>query len=273
MIGRDASAPYVIGRETFPSAAFIGFDAIGGASLDACDDAMRTDVRSKLKAADHISVRDTQTQSHLRAAGIDAPLAPDPVSMIETLFSARIHAHAQQTAMQRVKHAHPNGYLAVQFSADFGDDATLAQLASQLRALDRDIVLFRAGAAPWHDDLDVYARLVTHLKDRAVTVFGSLDVWDICALIAASAGFIGSSLHGRIVAMAYARPRVNLLHPGDAARTGKQAAYAATWDTANMPGAVGVGQLCEAWTGREGEPSPRHRTSTRKAIERAVDAN
>jgi hypothetical protein len=68
-------------------------------------------------------------------------------------------------------------------------------------------------------------------------------VWDICALIANSRCFAGSSLHGRIVAMAFALPRVNLRHPGRVSALTKQASYAATWDDADMPGAVEVGEF------------------------------
>src|SRR5690606_16111684 len=140
--------------------------------------------------------------------------------------------------------AFPRGYLAVQFSADFGDDATLAAIAAQLdlaaAATGLGVALFRAGAAPWHDDLDVLRRVAARARAAAVRVFESLDVWDICALVAASSGYCGSSLHGRIVATAFALPRVTLHHPSRDARPGKHAAYAATWEPAGGPGSVGA---------------------------------
>jgi hypothetical protein len=46
--------------------------------------------------------------------------------------------------------------------------------------------------------------------------------------------------------MAYALPRVNVLHPGNAAQTGKQAAYAETWEIEAMPRAVGIDELALA---------------------------
>jgi hypothetical protein len=166
--------------------------------------------------------------------------------MIPALFDERIQAHANRDEVAEMRRAFPQGYLAVQFSADFGDDATLARIADQLDRLAGSggpgIVLFRAGAAPWHDDIAVYERMAHRMRHPAVKIFASLNVWDICALIAKSAGFAGSSLHGRIIAMAYALPRVNL-RLADAA---KQLAYAATWDEADAPGVVPVEQLCEA---------------------------
>lgn len=232
-LGTDALAPYVIGRETFAQAASICFNAIGGATLDARDAALREEVLTKLRSGDQISVRDTQTQATLKRAGIDAQLVPDPASMVAELFDARIRTHSDAR----------RGYLAVQFSADFGDDATLAPIAHQLDLLGTTtglgIVLFRAGAAPWHDDIAVYARLAARMRHAAVTIFESLNVWDICALIANSDGFAGSSLHGRIVAMTYGLPRVNFQH-ADAA---KQRAYVSTWEIADAPGVVPIRDL------------------------------
>ncbi|MDR5740906.1 MULTISPECIES: polysaccharide pyruvyl transferase family protein [unclassified Caballeronia] len=249
-LGTDALAPYVIGVETFGRASPIGCNAIGGVALESRDAPLRAEVLTKLRDADFLCVRDVHTQATLQAAGIAARLIPDPVSIIAELFDARIRAHARHGAPARVLHAFPHGYIAVQFSADFGDDATLARLARQFDAIGASsglgIALFRAGAAPWHDDIAVYRRLVARMRHRSVTIFDSLDIWDICALVANSAGFAGSSLHGRIVAMAYALPRVNILHPDDAVRTGKQAAYARTWEDEGMPHAVEIEQLASA---------------------------
>jgi polysaccharide pyruvyl transferase WcaK-like protein len=250
MLGTDALAPYVIGGETFSHAASICFNAIGGASLESRDPAVRDEVLTKLRASQILTVRDTQTQATLRAAGIDAPLVPDPASMVAALFDERIQSQANHNAVADMRRAFPRGYLAVQFSADFGDDATLAHIARQLDLLGEasglGIVLFRAGAAPWHDDIAVYERVARHMRHATVKRFESLNVWDICALIARSEGFAGSSLHGRIVAMAYGLPRVNILHPDEAARSGKQHAYASTWEDAHAPNVVAVDQLSAA---------------------------
>lgn len=246
----DALAPYIVGRETFARASSICCNAVGGVMLDSRDDAFRAEVLTTLRSADFIGVRDMHTQSALQAAGIAARLMPDPVSIVAELFDDRIRAHASHDAVAAVRRAFARGYVAVQCSADFGDDATLARLAHQLDALASSsglgVALFRAGAATWHDDIAVYERLAARMRHRDVTVFRSLDVWDICALIAHSAGFAGSSLHGRIVAMAYALPRVNIVHSDDTARIGKQAAYAQTWEIERMPRTVPIDDLAAA---------------------------
>jgi hypothetical protein len=106
-------------------------------------------------------------------------------------------------------------------------------------------VFFRAGAAPWHDDLSCYQRTKSRMRCPSV-IFTALDLWTICALIANSRGYAGSSLHGRIVAMAFALPRVNFVHPAHAGRPEKQAAYAATWDDPALSAVVSVDRIAEA---------------------------
>jgi polysaccharide pyruvyl transferase WcaK-like protein len=211
---------------------------------------MRAEVLAKLAQADAVSVRDSQTHHALVAAGIAARLAPDPAAMVAELFGARIRARRESSGVAELQTAFADGYLAVQFSADFGDDRTLAMLASELDRVAQQsglgIVLFEAGAAPWHDDPACYERLAAKLKVARSRVFGSLRAWDICALIAHASAYAGSSLHGRIVAMAFGVPRLNVLHPARAHDMTKQAAYAATWEPAGVPGSVGIDALAQA---------------------------
>lgn len=249
VLGVEARAPYLLQQALFPQARQVIYNAVGGVDLDRRDPAMRAEVLGKLRAAAHVSVRDAQTRRILQANGIAASLVPDPAVMVAALFGTRIHHRAHQGEPARSIQAFPHGYLAVQFSADFGDDETLRQIASQLdraaRATGYGVVLFRAGAAPWHDDLSCYQRLAQCMRTPAPHIFRSLDIWDICAVIAHSRGFAGSSLHGRIVAMAYALPRLNFVHPGQAPGAGKQAAYAATWEAPGAPRTVAVQELAD----------------------------
>lgn len=200
---------------------------------------------AKLSEADDVSVRDRRAQAQLAAAGMQAGLEPDPAVMVAELFGAEIGRHMDGGEVAEMRRAFPQGYLAVQFSADFGDDATLAAIAAQLGRLVAEtglcVVFFRAGAAPWHDDLDVYRRTVARMRDGAARIFASLHLWDICALIAASRSYCGSSLHGRIVAAAFALPRLGLVHPAEAGQATKQATYAETWEEPGMPHTVGTG--------------------------------
>jgi hypothetical protein len=249
MVGSSARAPYTLSRQLFPGVTRVIYNAVGGVALDACDPALHAEVLANLTAADDVSVRDRQTLAQLAGAGIQARLVPDPVVMVSELFGPRIGQRAQDGEVARILGAFPQGYIAVQFSADFGDDATLTQVATQLDhaavTSGYGVVFFRAGAAPWHDDLDGFQRVAARMRSPSVRVFESLDVWDICALIANSRGYCGSSLHGRIVAMAFALPRINVRHPASTGHPGKQAGFAATWEEAGTPGIVDVGGIAE----------------------------
>ncbi len=245
-LGTRALAPYTLARELFPGMACVIYGGVGGVGLADCDPAVRAEVVGKLRAADHVSVRDRQTQAQLHAAGVAASLIPDPAVMVAELFGAQIRRHARAGEVAAVRRAFPDGYVAVQFSAEFGDDETLAQMASQLGRTARSsgcgVALFRAGAAPWHDDLETLRRVAGRIAPSA-RVFSSLGLWDICALIASSRAYCGSSLHGRIVAMAFALPRVSLRAPASRGRADKTTAFAAAWDDPGVAATIDVAQI------------------------------
>lgn len=250
-LGLPDLAPYLLPAGLFANVRRVIVHGAGGIGLGSVEPGMRAEVMAKLGTATRVGIRDRQTRAVLAERGIDCQLEPDPAVLVEALFGDRIRRRAGQGECARILSAFPGGYLAVQYSADFGDDETLSQLASQLDLVAGDrrlaVVLFRAGAAPWHDDLACYRRLAGRLCGTPcgtpVALFGSLDLWDICALIAHSQGFIGSSLHGAIVAGAFALPRLGLLRPGQVPAASKQVAFAAAWGPAGTPGAVPVQEL------------------------------
>jgi hypothetical protein len=239
-LGVPALVPYSVSRKLFPEAR-ICYAAVGGANLDALDPATHAEVCANLFAADMVSVRERRTQALLEAAGISSLLLPDPAVMVARLFGTQIHARLHADAVAAVRNVFPAGYMAIQFSEDFSDDTTLAIIAAQLDTIADStgygIAFFRAGAAPWHDDLECYRRTTARMR-RTARVFQSLDIWDICALIAGSRAYCGSSLHGRIVAGAFAVPHVTLCPPAQVDRSGKHASYASTWEVPGVPLAV-----------------------------------
>lgn len=260
MTGDDALAPYVMSRSRWPELASVAFHVVGGVNLPALPAPMQAEVLASLRSAHHVSVRDQTTQAHLRAAGLLPELVPDAAVRVAELFGATISQHAAQGEVLRLRETLPQGYLAVQFSAAFGDDATVATLAAQLDELAAStclgMVLFRAGAAPWHDDLALLQRVAARMASPQVQVMQSLHLWDIIALIASSRGYCGSSLHGRIVAMAHALPRVGLAleHAGIGA---KQRAFVQTWEPQEQPGVVCVADLAAAMQLALAMPSSR----------------
>jgi len=228
-LGVSVNLPYLAAKALFRHPGHFEYRAVGGVELNLVAPEARAEALARLREADAISVRDHATQDHLAAAGIASDLAPDPVSRVPVLFADRIRRHGRQGEPASVQAAFPAGYLALQFAAEYGDDASLARLAAYLddQTDARSLVLFRAGAAPWHDDLAVYQRLAERLKNRRIHLFQSLDVWDLCALIANALGYCGSSLHGWLLARAFGVENLPFPLP---LSTGKLAAYASTWE-------------------------------------------
>jgi hypothetical protein len=271
ILGITSLAPYTLPRALFPGAVNVIYNAVGGVNLRECHPALRAEVYHNLHVADTVSVRDSQTQALLGAAGIKAELLPDSAVMVAELFGTTIHQRSRQHAIASLLEAFPQGYVAVQFSADFGDDDTLAEIAAQLDRMAADsghgIVFFRAGAAPWHDDLMCYQRVAARMRTSSLRTFTSINLWDICALIACCRVYCGSSLHGRIVAMAFARPRINLVHSTQAAQPVKQAAFAATWEAAGMPITVEVRKIAQGiGDALAADPKQLQRTAKELAI-------
>ncbi len=249
-LGTARAMPYVLGRELLAPGGRLIFNAVGGVEWGTLTPAQRGEVMAALRGADWLSVRDHVTQAALQAEGIAAPLCPDAAVMVAECFGDVIRRHRQQGAVKAMCDAFPQGYLACQFSADFADDASLDALAQGLArvaaASGLGVALFRAGAAPWHDDPALYDKLVQRLPPGAARQFPSLHLWDICALIAASRGTVASSLHARLVALAYALPRVSLALPQQANRPGKVAAFAESWEPDAVPRSVAVDAVAAA---------------------------
>lgn len=238
-IGAERPLAYVLSRSQCPRPVrHLEFRGIGGCTFAGLSPSERTYGLRALAEADRLSVRDRLTQTALAEAGLQAQLRPDPVSGVSQGFAAQIRQAAQHAAVQAARNQAGGPFLAVQFAGEYATDATLAQIAACLNAQGRPLVLFRAGAAPWHDDLQSYQRLLKHLRVPA-QLFDSLHIWAICALLAASAAVFATSLHVRLLAREFAHP---LLELPDGMRSVKVAAYEATWyppSAAGDPGQSG----------------------------------
>jgi len=246
-LGTSRSMPYVVGRDALVPGGKLIFNAVGGVEWTSLSAAQRDEVKVALRQADWLSVRDHVTQTALQAEGISAPLCPDPAVMVAECFGEVIRQHQQLGAVKAMRDAFPQGYLACQFSADFADDASLDALAQGLSkvaaATGLGVALFRAGAAPWHDDPAQLEKLLRRLPPGTARLFPSLHLWDLCGLIAASRGVVSSSLHGRIIALAYGLPRVSLMPPQQGRRPDKRTAFAETWEPDEVPRCVAVGEV------------------------------
>lgn len=215
-LATERPAPYVLGCDRLPVPGRIEFRAVGGVGLGQREAGFRSAVVRAVQAADRVTVRDCRTQAALAALGVSAELAPDPAIQLGAWLREEIAAVPTFAA----------NYVAVQCAASFGDDAGLDALAAALAGTGCRVLIFRAGAAPWHDDLAICQRLAQRLEGQA-SVLDSLRVRDICAAIACARLCLASSLHALLVAGILGVPAVGLeRRPGEG---GKLRAYAETW--------------------------------------------
>jgi len=269
-LGTDAEVPYVASRADMPDCSAVVFAGVGGVAFDDLPAAARAAAVARLRRADAVTVRDAQTQAQLRLAGIAARLVPDPVVLIEQLFGPAIRERAASAPTAWVRERFIGGHVAVQLSADLGDDATLAALAEQLSAVAAGtglgVLLLRAGMAPWHDDAAVLARLAGRLPVGRAHVFESVHAWDVCAALASARAFVGSSLHGCVVANAFGRPAVGLELTGRSGQGSKLSANASTWFVEDTAVVRDLDDLAPAvLDGLAGDPVARAARAGRRA--------
>lgn len=226
-------APYVAPKNLFRQAGRWIFAGVGGADFDSRPADFRAEVIGALGHADRVTVRDRTTQRLLADAGVAAALAPDLVAARPDLLTTLVGVRSPGGEADIIAASFPDGYVAVQLAAAAGDDRTLDALAAALGRVGANrgwgIVLFRTGAAPWHDDPAVCNRLLARLDPGRGHNFTSLAVREIATLVGGARAYVGTSLHGRIVAALAEIPRVSLRIPGGGAKVD---AWVDTWDRA-----------------------------------------
>lgn len=273
--GTTHELPYVASRAAMPGVRRMLHAGIGGVELDTLPAILRNTALARLREADRIWVRDAVTQAALNQAGLDSRLAPDPAALVARVFSAQIIARSNGAGLAALRAHFPQGYLALQFSADFGDDNTLCQLADAVEAFAAPrrlgIVAFCAGRAPWHDDPATHRRLRRFLAHPERLVSSpARGLWALCALMAQASVVCASSLHARIVGEAFARPVVTVLRTPEAGR--KQTAYARTWDPDPLNPVAPLDALDAALDAAPGHDPLRRRLHAGRLADLAADA-
>lgn len=174
-----------------------------------------------LKSVDQIVARDSDSYNLCKDVNVDKfRLAPDLVQSICLLFPLKKNASKKSR------------YITFQISRSLMEKWGVALVADTLtmmvEKLKTKIVLVAAGTAPLHDDVDKYRTLAmlvnSSCKNEKVIVSQERQPLKIVKLIADSQLWVGSSLHGRIIASAYGVPRVSL-------DVKKVSNYARQWDS------------------------------------------
>ncbi|MCY7301520.1 MAG: polysaccharide pyruvyl transferase family protein [Thermoleophilia bacterium] len=188
-----------------------------GLAPDAMAESMRI-----LATASHLTVRDEESQSFLDTHSIPSVLSPDV-----------IHSISSAEGWSREEIVEPEGapYLLLQVNVEqltISGLTRVADLIAELwEATGVPVRLFAAGITHGHDSVSAYDALIALLRKRYQHVecdrIRDRAPSRLVAEIAGAALWIGTSLHGRIVAESYGVPRISLTND-------KVARYARRWD-------------------------------------------
>ncbi|MGO3702370.1 MAG: polysaccharide pyruvyl transferase family protein [Candidatus Saccharimonadales bacterium] len=181
-----------------------------------------------------ISVRDKSSFTALIESGIDTVLVPDVVHALPFFY--------------KIEKDQDDPYILFQVSKDIlqsNREENISKIADQLVRLSQEfsskVCLLPAGIAPGHDSMGDYDDIKNTIEDRGfkeVFIHTDRDPLAIVAKIANAKLWVGSSLHGRIISIAYGVPRVSF------AKT-KLDRYSQTWDS-EMPYGVSVKDFADA---------------------------
>ena len=150
-----------------------------------------------IDSADYVAFRD-----------ID-PLYPDSAVMTKELYGQEIDNVARAVLEELFPRITKKKYIAVQFKENL--QFSIEQLATSLDTVSRGtnttVIFFAAGTAPGHDSLALYKEVSLSMKEPNI-VYEVENVWNVVALVSQAEAVLSSSLHVRIMAFIYFKPRV-----------------------------------------------------------------
>lgn len=222
-------APYVVDAQSLPIGSRTVFSAVGGVGKGV-DDSYNPRVQNALRNAMLVSVRDGITHERVQKLRPDVSLVPDNAASFLRQYATQVHeSHERLLARHNLLHSdyavfHLNSSL---LRGPYGKSL----VRSALRTLSEqrlNVMVVAMSKAPFHDD-EAALRSIAKCADSAA-YYGEGNIYEIAALIANASLWLGSSLHGRIMAMAGGVPRVSV-----ALHDLKVSSYAKTWDIPSQP--------------------------------------
>ena len=151
--------------------------------------------------------------------------SPDCAVMIRFLFADLVEDFASRDEVLAIRET-IGKYVAVQFKPSSTTAATWAMILDNVsRQTQLTPVLFRAGSAPGHDSLDPFFE-IKRLMHTKCEIFQPEHVWKVVALISKADYVVSTSLHVRIMAFVYHKPRA-LLSPK---KNSKHMKFMALWE-------------------------------------------
>lgn len=177
-------------------------NSLGGSPATACKVAGDT--------ADYHSYRDA-TDPEL--------LFPDSAVMTRALYGTYIENITNFPNLEEIIRKEPQGYVAVQFMESLvrrpsDESKVVLTLDDVARDSNLPIVFFAAGTVPRHDSFDLYKRIAGKLNATTYILDKEPNVWGVVATVAHAKAVISTSLHVRIMAFQFQKPRVTVCTKG-----------------------------------------------------------
>jgi hypothetical protein len=223
--GLDSTASaYIPDLDRYPlardAALILHSVGLGGVARDADGTATGGEAGS-LARARKVTVRERASEAVMVGLGRRPFLAPDLVHAMPLIAPRLRPAASADGRLPALAFQMNDGMLG---AADVGHVAEVVLGAS--RDLGARPLLFPAGTARHHDNPATYEGLAARMREldpeADVEIVRTRDPIELAMIIAGSVCWLGSSLHGRIVASAYHVPRVSLA-------VDKVTTYARTW--------------------------------------------
>lgn len=188
-------------------------NSLGGKAASACKEAVNT--------ADYVAYRDK------------GPLLyPDSAVMTKELYSNEIEKAAMEV-LAELQFANDQKFVVVQHKRTLGGKGYEIKMALVLdqvaRGMNATVVFFAAGTAPGHDWFPVYDTIKSFMKEDAVVYRGE-NVWKVVGLVSKASAVLSTSLHVRIMAFIYFKPRITWCN-----KNTKHARFISLWDDASAP--------------------------------------
>lgn len=174
------------------------YNSVGGCALR--DLSEKEEIKSNLKKALYISVRDRSTFEELQDIG--SVLTPDSAVLISDIWKRELLKKTYDS-----KYKMQNEYVVFQTGGNrkaWELDAVIKVIKSLYKEKGISTVLLPLGRTISHCDM----RWLKKIKNKTVGMsryYDNITLKEMTYLLSESSGFIGTSLHGNIVAMSYGK--------------------------------------------------------------------
>lgn len=226
----DWVLPWILSQKELGSKVKIIYNAVGGSHIRILDKRQKKYLKDKINTCEYISVRDQETKTQLLELNIrkNIDISPDSALIMSILFPLDILSNLITESIEsRVKDL-DNKYIAVQLNESLGrgnEKLIATQLDSIYEKSGYRSFLIPIGRAPMHDDYIPLKKVLKYCRSQA-RILEDGNIYDIMYLIANSAMYFGTSLHGAITALSFNVPHIALTN-----KIPKLSAFLKTWET------------------------------------------